>query len=432
MITASKILEYQFCNNILLLDNVCRCEGNKMKNLYWRNDVLWCTYPLPDYPKQFSLKIKCTGKEDRKVCETLAESVLSLLKTRHLEGRLFNYSTYKEKVKAGTLFEIFETDTKKEALYRPKFWRLVGRYWYNHLRYKKSGANDRYHLIHSLKKFGSRYADTIEPGDVTKWLKSMKTAAETNTINRRLSYMQAVFSYANDQEQNKAINYNPVRRIKKLKGGNVRSFLLTPEKFEANYSYLSEMAPKYALFYLALWSTGRRPMEVSLYTWDMYDIKQRGVNVPPSISKTDEYDFLPFSERLHDELMQSAKQTGLLFPNNLGNPWIYLTSDNKPRNNNYRYMKMLREKFGNSAVGVARDARRGFVTRKTSEGHKIENIMLNTGHTTYSTIKRYKIPDTQKKRDVIASDTPPSPKNVIAKPEADFPTNIIPFQKMAV
>ncbi len=415
MLTTTKLLYQCMSNNIFISDTHGQ-YGGKMKYLYWRENVLWCTFPLPGYPAQYSLKIKAAGTaEDKKVCERLGFKVLNLLRTRHVEGKLFNYSTFKQRMKCGSLFDIFDDEVHKK--YNPKFWRLVARYWYYKLRHKKSGQNDRYHLKHSLKKFGSRYASAIQPHEVTQWLERMKGKSAINTINLRLSYMQAVFNYANDMEEKFKLNYNPTRNISKLKGGSVRNYLLTPEIFDRNYNYLLEKFPRYALFYLALWETGRRPMEVARYTWEMYDIKKCVIFIPESITKTEKPDEIPFSGRLHKALLSVKKKTGLMFPNKLGNPFVYLTEKNEYRNNNHRYMKALRKQFGD--VGVARDTRRGFTTRKCDdEGIKLDDVMLMSGHTTYSTAKRYRIGSLETKRKVIENHSL----------NDELPANAIPFR----
>lgn len=419
MYTTARLLNLQLSGNIFPLDT-CSHGGEIVKNLYWRSGVLWCSYSLPGYPAKFSLKIKTTGtREDRRVCERAGMKILTLLQTRHIEGTLFNYREFKLRVKQGTLFSSFGAEEHKP--YRPKFWRIVGRYWCHHLRHKKSGPTDKYHLMHCLKKFGRKFADEIETHEVVQWLEGMKkNGVAINTINLRLTYMQAAFNYANEKEIKFCVEYNPVRRIEKLKGANVRNFLLTPAMFERNYLYLKKDAPRFALYYLALWETGRRPAEVAGYEWDMYDVNNRTFNIPARLNKANVNDVIPFSDRLHDALMEIEinKRIGLIFPNNCGNPFVYWNRHGEYRNNNQRYIKLLRKKFGN--VGVIRDTRRGFVTRKVDEeNHRLEDVMLMTGHTTISTAKRYRIGSIEAKRKVVDNNpTPPDdlPKNVLSFP----------------
>ena len=362
-----------------------------MKYLYWRGLSLWCRYPLSSYPACYPLGIKTTGsRTDKKRCEVLGETTLSALRT---------------KAKEGTLFEKPEEEKpEEEPEYNPRFWRILGRYWYNHLRFKKTAKSEKFHLIHSLRKFGKMYAKDIEAGDINKWIERMKVDSQINPINNRLSNLKAVFNYANSEEKEKYnLNYNPTKKIKKLKGGNVRRFLLTPEIFERNYQYLKTKSPEFSLFYLALWETGRRPLEAGLYSWDMYSFDEQGVYIPKVITKTDEDDFLPFSDRLASELMKipTFLRTGYMFKNTIGTPLICMI-DGKLRNNCYYHMKKLRNKFGND-VGWARDTRRGFVTRKAEdEGFNFNEIMLVTGHKTFSTVKRYSIGKKTTKRRVVS------------------------------
>ena len=412
MITTVSILNKSMEGNIFLSDTCCRIDGGKMQNLYWRDNILWCTYPLLGYPRRFSLKIKTTGdREDRSTCERLGAKIIELLRSRHIDGTLFNYKEFKLRSKNGTLFESVK---EKKAHYNPKYWRLVARYWWFHLKHTKSGQSEKYHLIHSLKRFGSRYALEIEPYEVENWLKGMKGTCAINTINLRLSYMQATYNHANIRENKFKINYNPTRNIKKVKGGNVRNFLLTPEMFERNYSFLNKDHPLFAIYYLALWETGRRPAEVAQYRWEWYSVEDRSLSIPAEYIKgMKEPEEIPISQRLHDALMRSERRQGLMFPGNLGNPFFYWTKDGQQRNNHYRYMKLLRDKFGANS-GVTRDTRRGFVSRKLDkEGHRLEDVMMLTGHRTHSMAKRYRVETMDTKRKVIDSVLDIHHKNVV-------------------
>ena len=140
------------------------CAGR----LSWKKRTL-SRFPLEGYPKAYPLKIFTTGtKADKLRCEKEGDTKLATLRAKAMEGKLFD---------------------KKEdkAEYNPRYWRLVARYWYYHLRLQKTGANKRCHLARSLKKFGSRYAKKVYREDIELWRHEMrKNGAEVNTINKSL------------------------------------------------------------------------------------------------------------------------------------------------------------------------------------------------------------------------------------------------------
>ena len=345
-----------------------------MKYLFWRGKSLYCRYPLPGYPEKFPLAIYTTGsKTDINRSERLGEQRLAELRVIAANSTLFDTMKVKEEPKQ----------------YNPKFWRLVARYWWFHLRFQKSGQTEKYHLIHCLRKFGKRYASEIYREDIELWRNEMRNAGTSiNAINNRYSYMRASYTYANGENNPLTrFDYNPMRSMKALEGANIRTFVLTKEKFERNYEYFLNKYPRFALFYLALWETGRRPQETSQYTWEMIreiDIKGTKVHiisVPPMIAKTSEPDTLPISNRLWAEISQLAYRHGLIFRNLNGERWRQWSC----------HQANLEKNFGKDG-GWIRDCRRGMITHKCEvEGHDPKHVQAVSGHRSDSVFNRYRI-----------------------------------------
>jgi len=352
-----------------------------MKYIFWRGESLWCRYPLPGYREKYPLGIKTTGSPvDRARCEKQGEAALASLRTKATENRLFDIK-------------------EPEAHYNPKFWRLVARYWYHHLRFKEAAKDIKFSLMHSLKKFGLKYACEIHREDIELWRNEMRAGgASVASINHRYGYLCAVYGWANSEDDlTKRIGYNPTAAMKKLSGANIRTFVLTREKFERNLEYLRKTNPRFAVFYLALWETGRRPKEAARYEWEWITeqvIEGRiihAVNVPPQIAKTKEYDVVPISDRLWNEISGLAYRHGFIFRNRLGEPWRYWR----------RHKEALERKYGVDG-GWIRDTRRGMVTNKCEvEGHDPEQVRGVSGHRTQSIFSRYRIGNLKNRFDVV-------------------------------
>ena len=130
-------------------------HGGPMKYLFWRGNSLWCRFAIPGLPYRFPLDIHTTGTiTDKKRCERDGEEALAKLRTRAKEELLFG-----------------KPEPKPEApkVYKPKLWRLIGRFWYYNLRFVKSGSKDRAYLKRILRVFGSRYAKDITRENVSMW-----------------------------------------------------------------------------------------------------------------------------------------------------------------------------------------------------------------------------------------------------------------------
>jgi integrase len=353
-----------------------------MKYFYWRRNTLWCRYPLPGKKWNWSTGIKTTGTPaDRKRCERDGEMQLSALRTKALTGTLIDKPAI------------------EKAPYNPKFWRLVGRYWFFHLRFKKSGPNERYHLLAVLKQFGKQFARDIDRGMIEKWRAEQKKTAKVNTINNRFTYFKRIYAYANTESRAEIrLGYDPSVGLKKLEGGAVRQFVLTADRFERNHSFFKSRYPDFAFFYLALWETGRRPWEVMRYQWQMLDVEQRLIYVPESLNKKERCQTLPLSPRLFGEMMTIPIQErqGYIFKNRRGNIW---------RNYEWHFQQ-LKKAYGWTA-GVLRDTRRGFITHKCEiQGRDPAHVQDFAGHATDEAFKRYRIGTLANLRLVVDDSTP--------------------------
>jgi hypothetical protein len=195
---------------------------------------------------------------------------------------------------------------------------------------------------------------------------------------------------------------------------------LTKDKFERNYDLFKnglkwrtgkpnrhctewEVAPepRFAKYYLGLFETGRRPLEVSQYGWEMISSLEvdgrtvRFFNVPPQIVKKDQFNVVIISDRLWNEISHETDRTGLVFTNKNGTQW-----------KNWDKHKAKLEKIFGADCGWIRDCRRGFVTHKAEvEKKDPRHIKDQAGLKTNSIFDRYRIGKLQNQIDLFRSES---------------------------
>jgi hypothetical protein len=391
-----------------VINNIPITQEVIIKRFFWRGNSLWVRFSLEGYPPRFPLGIKriSSSKTEIARCLKLGEEKLAALRA--------------ETSLKGTVFDRELVESQKE--YNPSFCALCLLYYHNKLKYKKSGKNEWYHLQHSFKRFGKLPAKSIRREDIEVWRQEQKlSGVAVNTINNRFAYLQAVYAWSNqDPEPEHRLNYDPTVGLQKLSGAKVRTFVLTEEKFERNYLLLRDGRkwpaqkpnkhctawqvppdPRFALFYLALWETGRRPEEVSQYTWDMVTTLEidgspvRFFFVSPELAKTDEPDQVVISDRLWHEIQSLGYRHGLIFRNANGDQWKHWD----------RHHRKLELVYGKDA-GWIRDCRRGFVTHRTEVlGCDPRHVRMQSGHKTESVFNRYRIGQLKNQTKVVETGT---------------------------
>ena len=392
--------------------------------IYRRGNAFWCRYPVPGFnPSGYPLEIYTTGSStDSKRAYSLAEGLLAEIRTAVSKAKKF-------RIDSGRLIEIIEKP-KEAPVYRPTYYELFCRYWLYHLRAKKTAHSIFSDIKPSLIRFGARYFDEIDRADIEQWRQEMERQKYSKAmIRNRIQYIKAIFNYA--KKETKAayrIAYNPAEGLN-LKSGDERKFCLTPEKFERNYNYLKngdedegyKGNPDFAFFYLGAWECFRRPEEVAGYRLEYIDWDTRIMNVPGDIAKTENDDAFPFTDRLWAQIAARYQpgDTGLVFRNRNGNPWLYHSSGTKHTliNNTKRHMLRVKEKFGRDA-GWFRDTRGGGITDMFRLDVDAKVIMGLSGHHDIRSVMRYNKNFIERMREAISlrgqkRTAPPEQRNVL-------------------
>jgi len=370
----------------------------KKKYLFFRGNSLYGRMPLDGFPRQYSLNLHSTGtKADDKAVLELGEKVLAKLRVDSIEGRLF--------------------DIKKQA-HDPKMWRIIGRYWYYHLRYKKSAkwaGSVRSPILYLLRDFGHLHLSALTVPFMRHWLaKDKQKKSKRNSINTVLGFLKRSLNYAVKDEHKEAcrIESNPISKFS-AGAGAVRGFVLTEELFERNYQWLQVHFPKTALFYLAGWLTGRRPGETTTFLWEQVQEKRYEdktyyvISIQAEQTKKEFFDEIPIPRRLWQALLAQSditwrERTGLIYiTDDKGESWV----GGEPGHFFYRWQDDFNKlKRIYKDAGVFRDTRRGFITHMTEIlGYPEAYVKLLSGHKTYSSFNRYRV---NKLKNILAISNP--------------------------
>lgn len=331
--------------------------------LLWRGNSLNGTYPVSWLPRYYPLGIFSSGTvSDKRECERLGLQAISAIRVMLAAGKMF-------RINGGYVEEVLPIEKRP---YRPTYKRLAWRYVHGSFWFTLYAHNDRSKLRASVDEFGSKYYDEIEPRHIKEWIRRQRDLGlKENLIRNRFWQMSGVYRYANEQElvngkRYRRINYNPVAEVVDyLEPGAEREFCLTPVKFERNYAFLKGESEDVALFYLLLWETGRRPLEVAQWRLEWIDWKMQEVRIPAGLTKSGKPKILPLSNRVMGEIKcrNGVGDEGYITANKNGMPWLYRsgTHQNRVNNSTDTWSRKLKEKYGDGA-GWFRDNRGGFMS----------------------------------------------------------------------
>lgn len=352
--------------------------------VYWRKNTAWVDIHLRGQRYREPFKKTKTGTAAEK--ERIEKQALLFAQRKLIE--LSGESVKKQ------FFDISDKRT-----YRPKFWRLVGRYWMYCLRYKKSAKYERSKLNLILKVFGRCYYDEIQREDIVTWMHDVQVEkgsgenkrhmrAEVSTVNRRLAYIRRAFRFANTESNPLyRISHDPTIGVHRLKGENVRQILITPEMFEKGYA--ADNSEVGRALWLAGWETGARPEELYGLTWSDVDLVSRRIVLGSKATKTSESRIIVMTRRLALELMGLKRTSEWVFPSPKGNK----LKDPRP------YMKPIWKAIGRHIW--FRDNRGAFTTRALMAGNDLPGIMAQQGHKSVSSSLRYAKDKEMRARTVI-------------------------------
>ena len=195
------------------------------------------------------------------------------------------------------------------------------------------------------------------------------------TVHKELACMNYLFNQA---IRNGKATRNPAKGVKRPKLNNERDRVLSDEE----YGHLIAECPGYIEPVIKLaYYTGMREGEITKLTWDMVDLKSKGINLTPGVCKTDEGRFVP----LHPVLVEMFKA----MPHGLPGVPVF-TRNGKPITESTIRVGWT---AGKRRAGIEacnfHDLRHTFNTNAYLDGMPIPTIMKITGHKSLTMFKRY-------------------------------------------
>ena len=124
-----------------------------------------------------------------------------------------------------------------------------------------------------------------------------KTRSWSNkAYNKNLGYLRAIFSELIEWN---IIENNPASKIKSLKVQKTNANIpATDEQSKKIKDLLQEEWLSFYVFIITIFHTGMRPEEILQIKISMVDLKNKQINLPPDITKTDIYRIVPLNKFL--------------------------------------------------------------------------------------------------------------------------------------
>lgn len=354
-----------------------------MKYLFWRNDNLWCRFPIPGKPKgyRYSLGIKCSPELSKAQAELLAMQ-----------------NGYKPMISEPdpSLFE------SMEKTWNPTLTDVLNRYYDRYLRYK---TYKECVFTQVKTDLGKKAWNDVTIQLLTEWVAQKRTQGfEIATLRLYLTLVKGAYGYLAYEELDNyyKLSDNPLERLRITKAlgkqqANIRNHYVCEDDIERAIRFFDRAFPPFVPFYTALYLTGRRPMETAEWRWEWVteeivdgQIGHR-ITLPPSICKNRKISSLWIPDRLWTLMTQQGWRNGLIFRN----------PDSRHKEKrwtccawSYRIQK-LKDEYPNDPVFAdlwCRDTRRAYITRE-GRIRPIDRVQLSVGHADLKSTLRYRVYD---------------------------------------
>jgi len=250
---------------------------------------------------------------------------------------------------------------------------------------KKSYRTDTCNAKTLKSFFGSEtHIDKILPNDIEKYKTQAGLKLKHATINRHLSALSKMYSLA---VANDLIDYNPLRKVKKLKENNYQVRFLSKEEETELFKYLPEHIKPIIICAL---QTGMRKSEILNLKWSCVKLSHRYIELLET--KSGRARKIPISNKFL-EILQ--KQKGI------DSEYVFVNPETK-----IPYVD-IRESFNNALISAEisefrfHDLRHTVATRLVESGIDLVVVQDILGHATIQTTMRYAHPVPERKLKAI-------------------------------
>jgi integrase len=261
------------------------------------------------------------------------------------------------------------------------------------------------------QEFGHRFYDDITATDFKLWMKRLKDSERAvASIKLYLHHAKKIYEYATLEPDPKyRISINP---LEKLRGprekNNIRRYYVPPKCFERYLEWFKKFDPDFYPFYAAMFLTGRRPTEISKWTWDRIDqeeqiyenddgttFKIHFIDIASRWAKNGVQDILYFPERLWSIIFAQGWRSGLVFRN----PHQRCLDQQWKKWQWGDHVHRLKKAFPDDPICQkmwARDTRRGFATYHLEYAEELLDskvVQQLIGHANPASTDKYRVPN---------------------------------------
>jgi integrase len=241
-------------------------------------------------------------------------------------------------------------------------------------------VRDENSAVHVKDFFGQKTVGSVNAAAIENYRAQrkqsttrFKKAPTPATINREVTFMKAVFSWA---VRNREISDDPAKHVRLEKENNIRDRVLTDDEFKT----LLEKSPAHLKpILIVAYHTAMRKSEILNLRWLQVDLKAGFISLAPEDTKTNEGRRVP----LHPAVKEALK--GIV--QRLDTPYVFLYEGKRIKDVKRSFAKACRD------VGITNfrihDLRHTAITNWRRQGHDFFTIMAASGHKSMATFKRY-------------------------------------------
>ena len=255
---------------------------------------------------------------------------------------------------------------------------------------KSSHQLDRNYCKVFEVEFGNNTSiNDITPQKIENFKTKMIKGRTNATVNRYLEAMSKMFNLCID---NDLIDYNPLKKVAKLKQDNHKTRVLSEDEQKEIFKILDKEYPDLRDVIICALHTGLRKGEIFILKWNSVNFEERYINAYRP--KTNSYTQIYITDKLLN-VFNSRK--------NNNSEYVFVNPHTKkPYTNMDKAFKNLKEKAKITEKLCFHDLRHTVATRMVTNGVDLVVVKDILGHSSITTTMRYAHPVPEVKKKAIA------------------------------